>query len=180
MKTPATPYRIPIRAAIPNLLVLAALSVGSATGSEAPVDFDPSVDFSLFRTYSWKMGTPARSSEAQKRIEAAVNRELQERGLEQVSQNAQLLVLTHALAEKHTMEQLNDPAYFGYWSGVLAAPYDFGVGTLVVDLVDAAREKVIWRGVASSTVSGSLDRMTKKIDKMVRKLLGDFPPDSDP
>ncbi len=154
------------------------MAIGALWG--APVDFDPSVDFSLYRTYSWKMGTPARSSEAQKRIEAAVNRELQERGLEQIAQKAQLLVVTHALVEKHTMEQLNDPAYFGYWSGVRAAPYDFGAGTLVVDLVDAAKEKVIWRGVASSTVSGSLDRMAKKIDKMVRKLFRDFPPDSNP
>jgi len=42
--------------------------------------------------------------------------------------------------------------------------------------VDAAQQRTVWRGVASVSVKGSVDKNLKLIDKMVKRLFAEFPP----
>jgi len=49
------------------------------------------------------------------------------------------------------------------------------VGTLVVDMLDANTKNLIWRGVASDTLSNNNDKNTKKLDKDVEKMFQHFP-----
>jgi hypothetical protein len=50
------------------------------------------------------------------------------------------------------------------------------VGTLIVDIFDSSNKKLIWRGVASDTLSGKSDKDEKKMDKAVAEMFKKFPP----
>ena len=158
-------------------LILVSLVVAAA--SAAPkmwVDSKESADFSAYRTYAWREGTPARVSGAQEQIQAFIERELDNKGLRKVEEGADVFILTHALVDKHSLEQLSDSGYWEFWSGVRSvSPYDLRAGTLVIDVVDAATNDLVWRGVANETVHGPVDKNMKKINKIIRKLFTSFP-----
>jgi len=50
------------------------------------------------------------------------------------------------------------------------------VGNLVVDIVDGATKKAVWRGEASAMVGEKPEKNTEKINKAVAKLFKNFPP----
>ena len=56
---------------------------------------------------------------------------------------------------------------------------DYEAGTLVLDLVDARTNRVIWRGWAQDSVEDMLndpDRMAEKIDQAVTRMFALLPP----
>ena len=161
-----------------SLLVAGVIAVATTlTLAAVSVRFDESADFSGYATYAWKKGTPARLSRAEQRIVAAVNRELRDRGLREVSANPGLYVMTYALVDEHTIESLADSTYWEYWTNVTSVnAYAVQAGTLVVDLVDASTDRPVWRGVASETIKGALAKEEKKIDRVVRKMFKRYPP----
>jgi hypothetical protein len=52
------------------------------------------------------------------------------------------------------------------------------VGTLTVDIFDAATKKLIWRAVAADTLSEKPDKNDKKLDKAAEEMFEHFPPSS--
>jgi hypothetical protein len=141
---------------------------------------DESVDFSRYHTYTWQEGTPAGNPQVQVWIVGAVDRELAAAGLRKVEGAADLYVVSHASA------QIDWSAAGMY---VYSIAWDVGFlksdvtaatrGTLVVDLVDAGSNRAVWRGTAGKTlVDKTLRQVSKKVDKIVKKLFRDFPPDS--
>ena len=91
---------------------VAALTLGLATPalSAVSVDHDAKTNFTTFKTYHWGSGTPAASDLHQKRIEAAVDRELKAKGLTRVEGDApaDLLVVTHVSKDKKTEIHVDD------------------------------------------------------------------------
>ena len=51
-------------------------------------------------------------------------------------------------------------------------------GTLVIDIVNAKKMKLIWRGLGATTVKDYKDskKMEADIDKAVNKIMASFPP----
>ena len=52
----------------------------------------------------------------------------------------------------------------------------YTTGTLVLDMWDASAKKLVWRGVASDTVSDDPAKNAKKIDQVARKMFERYPP----
>lgn len=50
------------------------------------------------------------------------------------------------------------------------------IGTLVLDLSDGQQKKLIWRGVASDTLSDKSEKNTKTLNKAIEKLFKQYPP----
>lgn len=50
------------------------------------------------------------------------------------------------------------------------------VGTLVVDMFNSQNKKLIWRAVATDTLSGSPEKNTKKLRQEIDKMFKKFPP----
>jgi hypothetical protein len=46
----------------------------------------------------------------------------------------------------------------------------------MVDIFDSSTQKLIWRGLASDTLSGKPDKDEKKMDKAVSEMFKNFPP----
>ena len=167
----------PTRAAI-AWLVLAAVA-GSA-GASVSIDARPGVDFSKYETYSWKLGTPARHERAQTRIVRAVGEQLVRDGFVHVATDPDLYVTTHVLVDTHTLEELNNLNQWDFWTGMTDVDaFDLGAGTLIVDFVDASTGEIVWRGLVTETVTGTInDKTLKRIDKIVARLFKKFPPKS--
>jgi hypothetical protein len=64
------------------------------------------------------------------------------------------------------------------WGGPGAVIYTYLQGTLIVDLYDAKTRKMVWRGVATDTVSDKTSTNTEHIDKAVGKMFDKYPPDA--
>ena len=52
------------------------------------------------------------------------------------------------------------------------------VGTLIIDLVDAGKKQLVWRGTASKTLEpdASPETKEKNINEAVQKMFANYPP----
>ena len=53
---------------------------------------------------------------------------------------------------------------------------NYPVGALVLDMYDAHNRQLIWRGVATQSLSDKPEKSEQKLDKAVNKMLDHFPP----
>jgi len=158
--------------------VLLSILLLASGGAAKQVSFDAGADFSAYRSYAWREGAPARNPNMQDRIEDFVEAQLASKGLARVDAEPNLYVTTFILPDEITLEELARRNALEFWSGaILVSPADVGAGTLVVDLVDARSGTVVWRGVASETVTGSFETMTRKVESAVKKMFRRYPPE---
>jgi hypothetical protein len=79
-----------------------------------------------------------------------------------------------------TQTRVDVSGYGGYryrsWGTATAHVSEIPIGNLMVDLVDASSGQLVWRGMASGTVSSKPEKSEKKINKVVGKMFKDFPP----
>lgn len=171
---------------------LARISIGvagvlAAAGTLAlagvTVDFEKSVDFSKFKTYQWKEGTTLPNPMMQERLKAAIEKELQAKGVTPVADKSDLVVTTHGRLETQKSVDLTTYGYGGYygWGGAgistsSATVREIPVGTLIVDLVDAGSNKLVWRGTGTDVVSDKPAKNEAKINKLIPKMFKNYPP----
>jgi len=137
------------------------------------VEYDHDVDFSRYKTWSWQAGVSDPSNPVvEKRIREALAKGLAAQGLSKVDSDARLLVKYQA-ARTTRIEILPLESRCG------APPTgirDGETGAVVIDLLDAASGKVVWRGHAVGALRyGPIEVMTQ-IDAAVAELLARFPP----
>jgi hypothetical protein len=99
---------------------------------------------------------------------------------DELSRSRHLLTHYHANITKRINANHVDRAY-GYCSRQDCAPeiVEYEAGTLVLDIVDARSNRLIWRGWATNSVEDMLndpDRMAKTIERAVSEMLRRLPP----
>jgi hypothetical protein len=63
------------------------------------------------------------------------------------------------------------------WMGRDKVVHEYTKGTIILDLVDARSNKLVWRAVTTDTASDLLDvQSAKNVDKMITDSLEHFPP----
>jgi hypothetical protein len=151
--------------------------------AKVTVDFDKSADFSTYKTYAWRPGTPAKDPLMQKRIQSAVDAELAAKGLTKTDGAADLYVVTHASSKNEKQIDVNNLGYAGYrwhgwggWGPTTVNMYEIPIGTLIVDLLAGKSNELVWRGVATETLSDNPQKVAKLINKVVTKMFKKFPP----
>ena len=169
-----------------KLLLWTALLLLSACSSvEVHTDYDSSVDFSRFSTYYWKRLPQTDNPLMANRIVAGVDSQLQAKGWRKVPEDrAQAAVAAHVVAREgqrvETFSTGRGPAWYGWGMGgpltSASSVVTYTVGTLVVDLYDAASRNAIWRGTASDTVSSDPAAVRRKIDEGLQRMFANFPP----
>ncbi|UYZ62580.1 DUF4136 domain-containing protein [Hymenobacter weizhouensis] len=154
-------------------------------------DFDHSVNFRTYKTWAWypqqptdTEGGPAQGYQSflDKRIRAAVERELAQKGLTFTDKNPDVYVAYSARVEDK--QRANPGAFGGYpfwygyggWYGRGLPPVtDYKAGTVIIDLVDARRKELAWRGQGQA----QLDEQTiseTEVHRIVNSILGNYPP----
>ena len=162
--------------------IVLVIAAAAAHGVDVKIDFDPGVDFSQYRTIGWREGTPAEDPELERRIHAAIERELIPLGIREVREAPDLIIVTHAAMD---VEKSIDVTQFEYWTeyqswkrplAVAQERWDTEMGVLIVDLLDAGSGRLIWRGVAIGNVAKTAERRGEKLDRTMAILFKDFPP----
>jgi len=156
-------------------LALAALTAGVVYAQHVTTDSDRAAPFATYKTYAWTPGTASAISLSEQRIHDGVNAQLQGKGMTQVDSNPNVFVATHVTT--HTVPQVIADG-FGPWglAGGMATVQTYTEGSLIVDLYDATTRKMVWRGVAQSTVSDKPEKNAEKIDKSLAKMFARYPP----
>lgn len=108
----------------------------------------------------------------------AVNRELAARRWTLVPSGGEVAVSARdAIHNQQTLNTFYDGfggRHFGGLGMATTTVDNYKVGTLIVEMFDGSSKNMIWRGVASDTLSNNSD--IKNLDKNVRKMFGKFPP----
>jgi uncharacterized protein DUF4136 len=153
-----------------------------AFAQKVTTDFDHKANFSQYKTFMWLREPRVRDPLMRRRVMDAVNAQLTAKGLQLVTDGADLGVI----ANGSTMQEQNlQTFYTGFggwgwrgWNDGFATTYPetFTVGTLVVDLFDTRTKQVMWRGTATDTVPDKPEKTAEKLNKAVEKMFKDFPP----
>ncbi|MBU6120104.1 DUF4136 domain-containing protein [Hymenobacter siberiensis] len=176
-------------------LVLLLGPSGCTTASRVGVtnDFDHAVNFRAFKTWSWypqqpkdAEGGPAKGYESflDKRMRASVASEMTQKGLTEVTTAPDIYVAYSARVEE---KQQVSPGYGG-----LGYPYGYGyggfggyrgyssvtqykAGTVVIDIIDAKRKELAWRGTGQAQVNqNTIDEV--ETHRIVNGILSTYPP----
>jgi hypothetical protein len=146
------------------------------------------LDFANYNSWQWAPpdalpATDARLDNAffRDHFQGAVERELARRGLALTPGGGQPDLLVHYHANVATRIAVNngDPTIGAcYDADCNVRVLDNELGTIVLDVVDAKTNRLIWRGWAQTSVDGVLDRperLDARIRKAVRGMFARFP-----
>jgi len=141
--------------------------IGSVTGqSTAAVDFnfDPSIDFGKYHTYSWvPRAAPEGLNPADyERVRASIERVLTARGYRKAEGGGDFAVAFSGVPFART-------EYSGSYRGGWASS-----ASLSVDVYDAATKRPVWSGIIKKDLSAGLT--DSQLDKAVDLVLNRFPP----
>ena len=164
---------------------VAVLASPAAFAQSVKADYDKATDFARYRTFSFKKGTDAPTPFAQERIQAAIAAQLKERGVSP-SDTPDLYVFTHTKLSTQQRVDVTSYGYGGYpgwggWGGGFGSSSvmvtDVPMGTVMVDIVDAKTDALVWRGLASDTLSTNPtpEKSEKRINKAMTKLFAKYP-----
>lgn len=168
-------------------------------------DYDPGANFSTYRTYEWLPGNQEKTgdrrvdnSQLDIRIRTAVGAQLHVKGYRAANDRPDFYVAYSALLNDMTP----DVSSRYYSQGMAGGPFVLSVdtrspngattgaippandsssyltGTLLIDIVDAASNKLVWRGTAAGAVDPGLTSVERdeRIRRIVRDILSHFPP----
>jgi hypothetical protein len=170
------------------LVVSSTLACGSTI--KTATDYDPGISFSKYRSFSLLKGNPSGSPLMDQRVQADVVNALAAKGwTEDPSGHGQATVVVHAATKtKHTYETMYDGmgggwgwrrgwgGGFGGYGNATTFVNDYKVGTLVVDIFDAATKEAIWHGFASDALSNNATSNAQTTEQAVDKMFSSFPP----
>ena len=181
-------------------LVCMMLALGGCSTLVIRTDYDPQADFSGLRTFAWATQTQASTGNIKldnpfldKRIRDAVDGQLVAKGfLKDTAGNPDFLLRYLVTIQEKTDVRTIDTYYGGFtpiWCGgsvcyttgfwvPQTVVYTYEQGTLVLDILDAKIQTLIWRGSAEAEVteSSTPEQRKAKVENAVKKLLAKFPP----
>lgn len=148
----------------------------------------PNIDFRAYKTYNFLDVTARNEAAFQgpgtgiETLKQAIGREMQRRGY-QPSAAPDLLVnigvVTQDKVQTRETTLRDAPIYLGqrnyHWQSQNVVVGHYEEGTATVELVDAARQELIWQGSVKSILSPRADKLTKRIDEAVEALFEKFP-----
>lgn len=178
-------------------LLLGAVAVlalaACATGPRVRTDFDPEADFSRYRSYAFyqplAMEESGYTSYITERIKAGVRREMDARGYVFDDTSPDLRVNFQGIVREKTDVYSVPRSDFHYFYSYRSRRY-FGVpvwydqtqvsqyteGTLTVDLVDAARNRLVWTGAAIGRVTQKTPQeRAMEVDRALNSIFLQFP-----
>ena len=173
-----------------NLLMLAAILSGCASGPNIVTNSDPSTDFMSLRTFDFMQPLSTDRDNVQtllsRQLIAATTDELGMRGWRR-EQNNPDVVINFLLETQEQIRSRNTSASvstmhrsgrYGGWGASMSTPTieQTTQGALSIDMIDPAQNAMIWEGTATARVT---DRLRENQDEAVREfvtaILANFP-----
>ncbi len=185
---------------VAKTLLVAALPVfllAGASAQKVSTDYDHSANFQQYHTFSiYKL--QASNPLVEQRLRDDLTRDLTARGLQMVPQGGDLSIT--AIGSRGSQQEYNT-----FYDGLGGGGYGWGgrgfgrfggggfgggfggegisdtsvinipVGTLVVDVYDGSKHQLLFRGMASETLSSKEDKNSKKLQQSVDKIFAKYP-----
>lgn len=166
---------------------MALLTAACGPSIKATTDYDRSVNFGSYQTFSLVNGNSSGNPVSDQRIAADVTAALNSKGWREApADQAQAAVVIHtATKTKHTYQTFYDGFGWGGWGwrrwgglggGATTYVSDYKVGTVVVDIFDGKTKEAIWHGYATDVLSGSAPENARINQQAVAKMFASFPP----
>ena len=169
-------------------LVIGVLA-GSAQAQDVKTDFDRGANFSGYKSFALKIGTPWGNPLGEKRVAEEVSEAITKKGWTAAAEGSSdtLVVLHGATEQKRNLNTFySGMGGWGYggWGGMgmgssTTTVSEYTVGTLVVDIFDAKTKQLLFRGTATDELSNKPEKNIKKAEKASAKMFKDFPPGSE-
>ena len=177
------------------------VATASAQKLEIKSNQAPNTDFKKFKTYAWlppvpvvknvapdAPTNPTLSEEAlAPALVAAIDRELAARGISKAPFDTADLHIAYLAAMSVGFNQSYLGEYYGYITG-WASPIPIGLapttgvtvyetGTVVVDMVDRAANKAVWRGTAKTRIAQehTVEKRIERINEAAKKMFDKYP-----
>lgn len=184
------------------------LMLAACAGLKVSVDYDPAAPLTALRTYAWKPVPQQQAGDTlvdtdtllRQRIIGAIDAELARKGYLKVGHDPDFLVGFYFSRQR----KLDDSStfypyyggyfggpFYGYWGGWYYPGYygyagtyvrEYEEGLLAIDIVDPARDRLVWRGQVKDTLrfEDSPENRIRRIQKAVAAVLERFPPTPEP
>ncbi len=174
----------------------AVIFFSGCSGVQVNQDYDPATDFKPLQAYRWaaeiqaatgdlRIDNPLRDS----RIRAAVERLLQDKGYVKATEAAPSFLVRYQYVLRRKIESDGAGGGIGFGIGSFGRHGGIAIGTgsgvrendegsLTIDFVDAASEKLLWRGTGSQRFREYDDpqKTSRDINTLVEEILAQFPP----
>ncbi len=158
------------------MTVCFALATGLASAAKIHTDHNPAVNFSGYKTYSWKAKPPREDADPtgnfrklHRLVITTANDELNDRGYVQTEEQPDFYMSYSAVADAAAYLDVH---YTQGWR--VGRVRSYAAGNLVIEFTDGETSKAIWRGWAADGINP--DKMDKRVPKFVRQILKKFPP----
>jgi len=178
--------------------------VSTAFAHKIRVDFDHDTHFSCYKTYRWVQLPYTQPQHAQfpnqlraERVTGFIDEALAAKGLKRVTKGGDLLISYRIkVAEQPVLSTLYSGAGPGWdwgWGGpgwgwgpgpgwgwgsgfATTTVQTFYEGTLIINLVDAKENQLVFQGTSTQAVSSRPQTNTRKLAKAVNEVFEKFPP----
>ncbi|MFC6268849.1 DUF4136 domain-containing protein [Frigoriflavimonas asaccharolytica] len=166
------------------ILICAALGLSSCSPFNVRTDYAESTNFNMYKTYKLRVDDLKLNDLDQDRVLNEVSKQLQMKGLT-VSDTPDLIVNVKANHKKIT--DINQGGNFGGgfgWGGSFGWGMgmqrtwssNYNQGALILDLIDARTQKLVWQGVGSGISVDAPKAKQKQIPAIIEKIMLNFPP----
>jgi hypothetical protein len=164
--------------------LLLALTLAACSSLDVASDYDDRVDFSRLSTWAWrgraKRADPlSENTLVSNRVRDAIERVLAAKGYRPATDGTPDFVVDFATSSRqrvYVRPGMGWPSrrrWGGPWRDTEV--FDYLEGTLLVGVLDPARDELIWRGVATRDLDSESGGQAA-VDEIVHALLAQFPP----
>lgn len=163
------------------------VSACSLFAAHVVTDYDHSIQFANYKTYSW-LKVQANDQLWADRIKRDIDAQLAAKGWTQVDSNPNVTICAFKTTHNERSMQTFYDGLGGGWGwrrfggggmGMATTTVDLTkVGSLVVDIFDAHTKQLVWRGSESDDLSGNPEKNAKQLEKDTQDLFKHFPPEA--
>lgn len=164
------------------LLTSATLGLTSCSPFQVRSDYAETANFNSYKSYKLRVDDLKLNDIDKDRVLNEVSKQLQTKGL-QPGENPDLIVNVKANHKKINDIQSSRPYGMYGWGG----PFGWGVGmsrtwntnynegALILDLIDARTQKLVWQGIGSGISVDSPKAKQKQIPEIVAEIMANYP-----
>ncbi len=176
-------------------ILSSALFVFSCSNVKSTYDYDRDVDFAAVKTYQWDRQPSKAFTQANpliaKRIVKAIEANLKRKGL--IEAEAADIKISYQVSFEKKLSSSNVTGGIGmsvgrYNRGSIGISSGNSIretteGTLMIDMVSANRQNLIWRSITTKPVSArdaTPQESEKRIGQLIYRVFDNFPPEQKP
>jgi hypothetical protein len=149
-----------------------------AVGQQVSVNYNHDASFSQYHTYAWGSNNTneIRNSILAQVAKQDINTAMQGKGLQMVqeSQSPDLILTSNGGMKLQTSYSAWGMRGIGGGMGGIS-PEQSVEGTMIVDLYDAKKQSLVWRGLAQNTLNNNGNKNQEMVQKAITKMFKQWP-----